>query len=164
MRKMDETPPYNGDDPAELAFVADVGLCWGWGKAGGLGNDEGPPLVASAGTEFAPAALNGPPPRPLALIPRPPAPFAPCPVPTGALFALNNVIPPLLPVNPPLPPLLTALPSDSELGNGFAPTLLKKRHNSSCVASLGTFPTHITHSERCVGGLGWYDLRPGRSA
>ena len=38
---------------------------------------------------------------------------------------------------------------------------LKKRQSSSCVVSEGTFPAHITHSERCVGGLGWYGLRTG---
>lgn len=31
---------------------------------------------------------------------------------------------------------------------------LKNRQSSSCVASEGTFPAHITHSERCAGGLG----------
>ena len=36
---------------------------------------------------------------------------------------------------------------------------LKKRQSSSCVASEGTFPAHITHSERCAGGLGWYSRR-----
>ncbi|KAJ7023187.1 hypothetical protein C8F04DRAFT_1306139 [Mycena alexandri] len=38
-----------------------------------------------------------------------------------------------------------------------ASTAMKKRHNSSCPVSLGTFPAHITHSERCAGGLGWYE-------
>lgn len=31
---------------------------------------------------------------------------------------------------------------------------LKNRQSSSCVASEGTFPVHITHSERWAGGLG----------
>ena len=36
---------------------------------------------------------------------------------------------------------------------------LKNRQSSSWVASEGTFPAHITHSERFAGGLGWYALR-----
>ena len=36
---------------------------------------------------------------------------------------------------------------------------MKNRQSSSCVASAGTFPAHMTHSERCAGGLGWYGLR-----
>ena len=31
---------------------------------------------------------------------------------------------------------------------------LRNRHSSSCVVSEGTFPTHMTQSERCAGGLG----------
>ena len=38
---------------------------------------------------------------------------------------------------------------------------LKKRQSSSWVASEGTFPAHITHSERLAGGLGWKGRRPG---
>ena len=38
---------------------------------------------------------------------------------------------------------------------------LKNRQSSSCVASEGTFPAHMTHSERCAGGLGWYGRRTG---
>lgn len=37
---------------------------------------------------------------------------------------------------------------------GVAGFWLKNLHNSSCVASEGTFPDHITHSDRCAGGLG----------
>lgn len=32
---------------------------------------------------------------------------------------------------------------------------VKKRHSSSCFASLGTFPAHMTQFERCAGGAGW---------
>ena len=39
-----------------------------------------------------------------------------------------------------------------EPGDGGA---LKNRQSSSCVASDGTFPAHMTHSERWAGGLGW---------
>lgn len=36
---------------------------------------------------------------------------------------------------------------------------LKNRQSSSYVASEGTFPAHITHSERLAGGFGWYAFR-----
>lgn len=43
------------------------------------------------------------------------------------------------------------LPDDDE---GEGSTRVKNRQSSSCEASDGTFPAHMTHSDRFAGGLG----------
>lgn len=61
----------------------------------------------------------------------------------------------------PLPPCADFGDTTLLEGDGGGGDRLKKRHSSSCVASDGTLPAHITHSERLTGGWGWYGLRAG---
>lgn len=66
---------------------------------------------------------------------------------------LVGTLPPL----PMVPPVLPVLLDDSAPGDG---TWLKNLQSSSWLASEGTLPAHITHSDREAGGLGWYERRP----
>lgn len=65
------------------------------------------------------------------------------------------------------PPHTASTPAAAEDGPAAVPadgSWLRKRQSSSCVVSEGTFPTHITHSERCAGGCGWCGRRERSAA